>query len=459
LGLIAAAFYQLHRKEVLDQYRNLQVGVMEGSIDQPKPYIPYTEPSHLQGYYSPYYKYTDLTSNSHLEFRKRIREFIRNELFGNVKLDDTNPPASDEVFKRMGETGFLACSLGPGRHLQGYPLFGLCPDQLDYFHELIVHEELASMGQPGYRESLGSGLKIGLPPVIYFAKSQLRERIVPEALSGRKRICLAISEPSAGSDVTGIRTQAVRTACGKFFLVNGVKKWITNGMSSDYFTTAVRTGPGKTDISVLLIERNGVETKPIKTSHNVSTGTAYVIFEDIKVPVENLLGKENNGLKVILYNFNHERWIMIVAIIAATRLVVAECIKFANQHQRGRKRLIEDTVTRNKIAHMVSRVEAIHCWLENITFQMNNMAYEEQSQKLAGPLALLKYQTTRVSQFVKDQSVQLFVEHGITQTGLGRIVESFMRTQKFGAILGGSEEIMADLGIRQALKSFPNARL
>lgn len=101
---------------------------------------------------------------------------------------------------------------------------------------------------------------IGLPPVLNYCNDiTLRDRVARECFSGEKAICLAISEAFAGSDVAGIRTTAVKSPCGKFYIVNGTKKWITNGMWSDYFTTAVRTEKG---FSVLLIERGeGVETE------------------------------------------------------------------------------------------------------------------------------------------------------------------------------------------------------
>lgn len=87
------------------------------------------------------------------------------------------------------------------------------------------------------------------------------------------------------------------------------------------------------------------------------------------------------------------------------------------------------------------------------------MPYKEASIKLGGPIALLKLLSTRVAHNVSDDACQIFGGRGITQTGMGRMVEAFQRTYKFAAILGGSEEIMADLGIRQAMKDFPNARL
>ena len=120
---------------------------------------------------------------------------------------------------------------------------------------MIAHEELSAIGYAGYGDSLGTGLVIGLPPVINFGKPALIAKVVPEVLRGEKRICLAISEPTAGSDVAAIRATAKKTPDGKFYIVNGVKKWITNGTFCDYFSTAVKTGDGPGGISMLLIER------------------------------------------------------------------------------------------------------------------------------------------------------------------------------------------------------------
>jgi alkylation response protein AidB-like acyl-CoA dehydrogenase len=109
---------------------------------------------------------------------------------------------------------------------------------------------------------------------------------------------------------------------------------------------------------------------------------------------------------------------------------------------------------------MIGQVEAIQNWLENITYQMTKMSYAEQSKYLAGPIALLKLQSTRVGTAVADEAVQIFGGRAITQTGMGQVVERYYKTTKFAAILGGSEEIMADLGVKQAIKFFPkSARL
>lgn len=136
---------------------------------------------------------------------------------------------------------------------------------------------------------------------------------------------LAISEAFAGSDVMGLRTRAEKTEDGKHWIINGTKKWITNGTFADYFTVGCKTESGFT---VILVERGeGVETKPISTSYSSTAGTAYVTFDNVKVPVENTLGPEGGGIFVILSNFNHERWVMCCASAAGQRQIIEECLK------------------------------------------------------------------------------------------------------------------------------------
>jgi alkylation response protein AidB-like acyl-CoA dehydrogenase len=155
------------------------------------------------------------------------------------------------------------------------------------------------------------------------------------------------------------------------WIINGTKKWITNGHFSDYFTVGCRTDGGFT---VILIERGpGVETTSIKTSYSPTAGTAYVTFDDVKVPVENTLGPENGGLLVMLSNFNHERWVMCCSSIRSQRAIVEECFKWASQRDVFGKPLISQAVIRNKIAGMIARVESLQAWLENVTYQMTRM--------------------------------------------------------------------------------------
>ena len=95
-------------------------------------------------------------------------------------------------------------------------------------------------------------------------------------------------------------------------------------------------------------------TKLIKTSYSTAAGTAYIIFENVKVPIENLLGQENLGFEIIMSNFNHERWMIVCCVTACLRLAVEQCFKWANQREVFGKKLISQAVIRNKLAHMVA---------------------------------------------------------------------------------------------------------
>jgi alkylation response protein AidB-like acyl-CoA dehydrogenase len=158
-------------------------------------------------------------------------------------------------------------------------------------------------------------------------------------------------------------------------------------------------------------------------------------------------------------NFNHERYMMVCAVVRFSMTVVEECLKWCNQRIVFGKRLIEQPVIRQKLARMISLTESNQAWLESIAYQMNNMTYTEQSKNLGGPIGLLKSHVTRCAGEIAEQATNIFGGRGLTQTGMGRVIEMFNRTYKFDSILGGTEEILADLGVRQAYKAFPKAML
>jgi len=214
---------------------------------------------------------------------------------------------------------------------------------------------------------------------------------------------------------------------------------------------------------VIFVDRHtseGVETKHIKTSYSASAGTAFVTFDNVKVPVENTIGEEGKGIFVILSNFNHERYVMCGDSAMGQRNIVEECLKWVQQRKAFGKPLASQAVIRNKLALMISRTESVQNWLENITYQMNNMSYKEQAKKLAGPIGLLKMYATRCAQETATDAVQMFGGRGITATGMGTKIEHYYRTVPFDAILGGSEDVLGDLGVRQVIKNMPkNSRL
>ena len=151
-----------------------------------------------------------------------------------------------------------------------------------------------------------AGFRYGIPPILKFADAELQKRVLPDLLLGKKRICIAITEPEAGSDVANVSTTAERSRDGESYIVNGRKKWITNGIWSDFATMCVRTGSpesGAAGLSVLLVPllgQKGVSMRKIRVSGQNAAGTTYIELDDVEVPVNNLIGKEGSGMKYIM---------------------------------------------------------------------------------------------------------------------------------------------------------------
>ncbi|KAH7094944.1 acyl-CoA dehydrogenase-like protein [Paraphoma chrysanthemicola] len=457
-----AAFYNLHRQEVLQKYEELCIGTIEGETPEvivPKfgdlSPVPYAEPLWLRPQFkSPYF------NESHRKFQRAVREFTDEHITPEAQArEKSGEYISQELINKMAANGFLAARLGPGKHLHGKTIMGVVKgEEYDYLHDMIQVQEGVRPNARGFQDGNMGGMMISLTAVMqWMAEGELKTKLVNEILSGEKKSCLAITEAFAGSDVAGLKTTAELTPDGKHYIIRGTKKWITNGMFSDYFVTGCRTEKG---FSVIVVPRDDtVETKIIKTSYSTAAGTAFVEFNNTKVPVGYLLGKEHQGFIVIMSNFNHERFMMAAAVIRSSRTVVEECLKWCNQRIVFGKKLIEQPVMRQKLAKMISHVEANQAWLEQIAYQMCHMSYAEQSKHLGGPIGLLKSYATRSAHEIADEAVNIFGGRGLTQSGMGRVVEMFHRGYKFDAILGGTEEILADLGVRQAMKGFPKSML
>jgi alkylation response protein AidB-like acyl-CoA dehydrogenase len=347
-----AAFYNLHRQEVIQKYKSLCIGTIEGEkpeIIEQNPgdlsTVPYAEPLWLRPEFkSPYY------NDSHRKLQKALRLFVDKSITPEAEAKEADGTyVSQELIDKMAETNLLAMRLGPGKHLHGRELFGgvMKGEEFDFFHDLIVSQEMSRSNARGFQDGNLAGMVISLTAVQeWLNNQQLKAQINEECLTGKKKICLAISEAFAGSDVAGIRTTAEKTPDGKHYIINGTKKWITNGMFCDYFVTACKTKKG---FSVILIPKGeGVEVSPIKTSYSTAAGTAFVQYDNVKVPVDHLMGQEDKGFIVIMSNFNHERFGMCCGVIRKQRTIVEECLKWSNQRIIFGKRLIDQPAIRQK---------------------------------------------------------------------------------------------------------------
>jgi alkylation response protein AidB-like acyl-CoA dehydrogenase len=404
---------------------------------------------------SPYY------NKSHVAWRERVRKFVETEVTPNCHDWDNSPDYKlpKDLYVKFAKAGLLPGVVGapwPAEFTNG----SLGPANFDAFHELILIDELARCGSGGVLWGLFEGIQIGLPPVINFGSKALQQKVVPGVLSGEKIICLCISEPWAGSDVANLRTTAKKTPCGKYFIVSGAKKWITNGMFSDFFTVAVRTGgPGMGGLSLLLLEKGmpGLSCRHMKCSGVWPSGTTYVSLDEVKVPVSNLIGKEGNGFKMIMSNFNHERWGFVVQANRLARVCLEDAFKYAMKRRTFGKRLVDHQLIRWKISEMARQIDATHAWLEQVTYQMATLKKSQRDKMLAGPIALLKAHSTKVLEYVAREAAQIFGGASYVRSGVGERVERIYREVRAYAIPGGSEEIMEDFAARQAIKKAAKA--
>jgi alkylation response protein AidB-like acyl-CoA dehydrogenase len=282
----------------------------------------------------------------HAEFRQKVREFVEKELRPWAGDWDEQGAYPLELHGKAYRAGVLAAAW-PQQHGGTPPAGGF-----DAFHDLILVDELARCGAGGLLWAVFFSFGIALPPILSVGSQFLRDKVARPVISGEKIMSLAVTEPYAGSDVAGLRTTARRE--GDFYIVNGEKKFITSGTRAHYFTTAVRTGgPGMKGISLLLIEADspGLTVRRQKTQGWWTSSTAYLTFENVKVPVAHLIGKENDGFGPIMINFNHERFVFAATSNRWARVCLEDAIKYAQVRQTFGKRLIDHPV-RITIARM-----------------------------------------------------------------------------------------------------------
>jgi len=288
---------------------------------------------------SPFY------SEEHEAFRDTVRRFVDREIMPHVDQWDEAEEFPRELYRKASAAGLL--QLGFPEEYGGVPT--------DLFFGIIKALEMARHGSGGVNASLNSHT-IGCPPIAALGPEWMKRKVLPEVLAGEKISALAITEPSGGSDVASLKTTARRE--GDHYVVNGSKMFITSGMRADYYTVAVRTGgPGAGGVSLLLIERDreGFGRTKLKKMGWWASDTAQLFFDNVKVPVENLIGVENKGFIGIMLNFNQERLGMAAGACGYARVCLDEAIAYARERHTFGKPLVANQVVRHRLVDMAMR--------------------------------------------------------------------------------------------------------
>ncbi|HEX4902699.1 MAG TPA: acyl-CoA dehydrogenase family protein [Acidimicrobiales bacterium] len=374
---------------------------------------------------SPFY------TDDHHAYREVVRQFTEKEIAPNVHEWDLAGEVPRDLYVKAGAIGLFGDGFDEEHGGHG---------QRDAIMRLVLMEELCRAGSGGVVAALFSNY-IGLPPIQRFASDEMKARVIAPCMSGEKIAALAITEPSGGSDVARIRTTARRE--GDEYVVNGSKTFITSGMRADFFTTAVRTGAeGSSGLSLLLIEgdRPGVDRTKLDKMGWLASDTATLYFDDVRVPVDNLITEEGAGFQAIVRNFNAERIDLAVQSTAFSRVCFDEAVAWARERETFGKRLADHQVIRHKLAEMDRMINASKAWLELLSWRLN------QGDDPVAEIAEAKVNATLCFEACAREAAQIL---GGASYLRGDTVERLYREVRVQAIGGGSEEIMRDLASRQ----------
>ncbi|KAF9885684.1 hypothetical protein FE257_012666 [Aspergillus nanangensis] len=423
--------------------------------------IPFSEPPYLSGLPSPFHRET------HLRWQKACREFVDENLHQHAMEWEREETVPEDVFRKFAAANMLIPSLPAPLPVEWLKRLGVHDvlgtvkvEDWDSIHTAIYTDEMTRSGLLGPSGSLTTGMAFGVPPIIKYGSPQLQERFLPDLLLGRERTCIAITEPGGGSDVANISTTAVKSPDGKFYIINGSKKWITNGIWAKYSTMAVRTsnaGPNGLSLMVVpLANHPGVTMRRLKVAGQISAGTTYIELDDVKVPVENLIGAEGMGMKYIMTNFNHERLNICVSATRQARVALSAAFAYVMKREAFGKTLIEQPVVRHRLAKAGALLESQSAWVDQFVYEMTRLSKAEADEKLGGLTALCKAQSGMVLDECARCAVLLFGGNGFTRTGQGEIAERIYREVPGVRIPGGSEDVLLDLAVRQLLKNYNN---
>ncbi|XP_003383685.1 PREDICTED: very long-chain specific acyl-CoA dehydrogenase, mitochondrial-like [Amphimedon queenslandica] len=381
------------------------------------------------------FPYPDVMST---EERENIAMFVDpvNKFFEEVNdaarndKEETVPPEIMAQLKDMGAFGLQVPT-----NLKG---LGLTNTQYARLTEIIGGYDL------GVGIMLGAHQSIGFKGILLFGNEQQKEKYLPMVASGEKIAAYCLTEPTSGSDANSIRSRAVKSDDGKHYVLNGGKIWISNGGIADIFTVFAQTpvlnpatGETKDKVSAFIVERSfpGVTSGPPEKKMGIkASNTAEVHFDNVHVPVENLLGGEGEGFKVAMNILNNGRFGMASALSGTMRKLISRAVdQVSNRVQFGNKLEVYGVV-REKLARMT----LAHFVTESMAYLLSgNM--DSGSVEFQLEAAISKIYGSEAAWMVADECIQLHGGMGfMTECGLERV----MRDLRIFRIFEGSNDIL-----------------
>jgi acyl-CoA dehydrogenase len=373
-------------------------------------------------------------SEEHKMMQKMIQDFIKNEVEPQNEQWEKDGMVSREIWKRAGELGLLCIDMPVEYGGSG----------LDFTFNALLIEEFAKKGISGPGFSLHSD--IIAPYLLKYGSEFQKEKYLPIMASGDIITAIGMTEPDCGSDLKAIRTTAIDK--GDYFVVNGQKTFITNGFMCDMAIVAVKTNPNTENegISLLIMESaaEGFEKGvPFKKIGMKAQDTCELFFDNVKVPKENLLGKEGEGFKIMMSELPRERLSVAIGAIGNAEGAIEEAVKYTSTRTAFKRPIAGFQNTQFKLAECTASLQIHQAFVDRCSALLANHKLTAESASMA------KFSATDMCAKVVDECLQLFGGYGYMWE---YTIAKMYADNRVTRIYAGTNEIMKLLVARGLFK-------
>ncbi|MBW7855365.1 MAG: acyl-CoA dehydrogenase [Ignavibacteriaceae bacterium] len=377
----------------------------------------------------------DLTEDQ-IAIRDAARDFAENEIAPSAIERDKNAEFPKDIVKKLGELGFLGMMVSPEWNGAG----------MDTISYVLAVEEISKVDA-----SVGVIMSVNNSLVCYgiekWGSDEQRNKYLKPLASGEKLGAFCLSEPEAGSDATQQKTTAVKE--GDYYVLNGMKNWITNGISADYYFMQAVTNPevGYKGISTFIVEKNwdGIELGVKEDKLGIrSSDTCSIGLNNVKVPVENLLGEEGLGFKFAMETLNGGRIGIAAQALGIAGASYEAAVKYSKQRKAFGKPIAGLQAIQFKLADMAVK-------LESAKLLTLKAAYKKDiGEKYIKEAAMAKLMASKVAVENSLEAIQVHGGYGYVREYL---VERYLRDSKITEIYEGTSEIQRIVIARELLKA------
>lgn len=367
-------------------------------------------------------------TEEHEAFRQSFKDFLQKEVVPHIDKWEKDGTVERFIWKKFGEMGYFGLN-----QPEEYGGLGL-----DLFYTVIFLEELQKVNSGGFAANMWAHAYLAMTHLNKEGDDRIKREYLTPSIDGDKIGCLCITEPFGGSDVAGMRTTAVKK--GDKYIINGSKTFITNGVYSDYLVVAAKTNPGDKykGMSIFVIDRDtpGISSTKLDKLGWRASDTAEIAFDNVEIPVENLMGEEGKGFPYIMQHFALERLVMGINAHARAEYAVDYAVKYMEERVAFGKSLDRFQVLRHKIAEMASRVDMCREYNYSIAKRLNDGQYVVKEASMS------KLLSTKMADEVIYEALQLLGGYGyMEEYPMARL----LRDSRLGPIGGGTSEILKEI--------------